>query len=517
MVQLEHILEQEPDLRSEQAIFLHISEFEEYYQEVNSLQIVKANHDIINNLPRSVNLDFEKFVYDQEKISLYQAVNDDTIDSLNALRDARVERFTVFENKDSYGLKTLRVADIINNAVFTKHEFTEKGIKFSGPDSRKYEKGILKITHPWKVSLLLERDASVVDIVSEYLHDTIEDSLEHSLLKDWKRGKLKKGGKKTLAELLDIEQELPDEFDEKIYLDSFDKIKQKYIGLIEQYGNLNKEDLEDVSAITNLLTKSVTEEYWEYLARIVKGIWTETPERAYRAMKNKLNDRIDNSHFGSPELNEENFETNVKKFYKDSVKNIYLLEASKEAYLKLKEMEYLTHEKEEKMLKRMDNLAALTNRNMNHMIREVIYHYGDEEIKVGKFKGVKIREIYHYLVDSGHDFFINKRFEERDEKPLDYNDPDMLLDYGGSLKTLGKWLENEIDLFGSLQGYKQIINILKFGIIGKIFPSLYLSREPFVDGKLTIYSETDEVYDIDTLGKYNPALRDYQVAGFMTM
>lgn len=520
---LESLLKKKNNLRSEKAIFSHISEFEEYYQEVNSLELVANNHDIINTLPRSVNLDFEKFVSDQNKIHFYEAVNIEDIVSLNELRDARIERFSVFKNKDSYGLKILRVCDIINNAVFTKHEINKDGIKFLGPDSRKYEKGILKITHPWKVSLLLEKDASVVDIVSAYLHDTIEDSLEHSILKDWERGKLKKEGKKTLTSLLDLEQELPDKFNEEIYLDCFSKIKQKYLCLIEEYGDLNNEDLEDVSAITNLLTKSVTEEYWEYLVRIVNGIETETPERAYNAMIIKLNDRIDNSHFGAPELNEENFETNVKKFYKDSVKNIYLLEASKEAYLKLKEINYLSHEKEEEMLKRMDNLAALTNRNMNHMMREVLDHYGDEEIMVGQFKGMKIGEIYDELVHEGYDFYKNKRFEERDEKSVNYNDPDMLLEFEGSLKIIGKWLEykkdkkgNLIDPFGNLQGYKQKINMLKFGIIGKIFSSLYLSREPFVDEKLTIYSETDEVYDTDTLGKYNPALIFFEVAGFMT-
>ncbi len=503
---------------TQEFIFEQIAQGNRIYQEIYDLPIItslksaKGRKEFFSDLPLPVSFT-PGFWVGNEILNVEEAAFCKS-KSLDDLIEITETRHNYFGYED---IRLLRKAHLINMAVFTQLD-DRLDLFYGLPKLRKHEE-IPSFVHSWKVELLLPEDAPLWAHILALSHDTIEDSHRHRLLKKWLRNnELSQSEKEFLQARYQgklFEGELPKEVSRSDYNLGVQEIRKTYETLL----NIKEDNRMRVTDGLTLLTKKAYVRYKDYLKELAN---TSDNELAYWLMMIKMNDRWDNSHFNAS-LGYDNtekidlFEKNGSKLLKDSLKNIYLLDASKELYLRLKANNTLSedeHKTEElyflPYLRRTYSLAYLTNKNMNILMSKIKELFGEKKLTLNNSSS----DLTHWFEEMEirlHDYYENGGFIRKDNEP---GDPNELFNFRGSMELLDKFLEEDksYDLFGSLKDSEQILRLYKYAATLKVFSCLYLSHNPFVNGRLVIEAEEE----FDNFGQYDESLKDYHLSNFLT-
>jgi hypothetical protein len=497
-----------------------IREFEDLYQSIYKLPIFETlkysdlRETFFEELPQPCSFQPE-YSYHGKTVSLDNAVSIPFLSLEDIITQTEIF-LPVLKTQGEVAKKILKKAHLINFTIFTKLDEETYDWSTAVPKERKYE-SMPAFTHPWKTQLLLPKNAPNWVIVYALSHDSIEDSHRHKVLKKWLNLKqdeqLSEASKIFLLEAFpsinSISFLLP--LSKKQYNNLLDEHINHFVNLLYSETFFKPNDKYRLQDGLFIITKKAYETYNQYLDRIGN---IQDKYNLYWTIISKINDRIDNSHF-NPKKYKNHFSENGAKILKDGIKNIHMLSVAQKSYFRLEDKLSYNATDELKRgelsgieyLNRKNSLAALTNNNMNEFMKSIIEKYGEEEFSL-KYGGVmqakKVSEWMNIIEGRLYDYYLEGGFNLRDKET---GNPKDLFNFKGSLNLLDKFFEGEIEsIFGKLNKYNALL-LFKYAAMAKVFSCLYLSHDPFVNGKLVINS--NDKLGLDTLGAYNPSNKNY--------
>ncbi len=497
-----------------------IREFEDQYRQIYFLPVFAKLRD-----PKQREIFFESipkpssfvpdYTYEGKKFSLEEAASF----SFPGLEEIISNTYNFLPKIEGALMSNvLRKAHLINFTIFTILDEEVFG-SFKDLKNRKYEK-IPAFTHAWKTQLLLPKNAPNWVIIYALSHDSIEDSHRHKALKEWIS--LKEGQQLPIFSKLLLLGAFPFlsplSFEEPLSIPLYDSLlgdqTNQFLDLL-YLGQPNSRDKARLKKGLMFITKKEYQPYSTYLSGIkkIRNAYTR-----YWTIITKMDDRFDNSHF-NPVFYNSHFLQTGEKLLKDGIKNVQLLNVAQEIYLGLenrlseKPISELARGELSKLefLKRKNSLAALTNNNMNYFMNYIREVYGERVISL-RYKYYSqhtketktVNEWLDLLEKRIYDYYSVGGFSSKDSE---LGNPKILFSLSGSLTLLDKLFEGEIEtIFGRLNTYNALL-LYKYAAITKVFSCLYLSHNPFVNGRLVIRGT--EVLGLDTLGTYDQNLRTY--------
>jgi hypothetical protein len=499
---------------TEEVIIRSVREYEESHVRVKTSQLITHSTSLLEKLPRPYDYT-PRWIHDGNICSLDEVLicAQEELEPLVNLISAPYPELTGKEEQ-------LMRAILLDKTVFWDVEPGQP--VYEGKLAMRDWENLTKIAHQLTVQQSLPRGAPYAAHLTLLIHDLVEDSIRHNLLRKLLFDvSLTREEQKFVESHPLIFQKFQTEDKIQAYTSGLNAIIDEAVQLL----NLDSDTAYQVRHSLFRMTRPAHIRYGKYIQDFKNE--SSLPWLFWHHMF-KAYDRKDNSHFlpvftqtaGEDGL----FYRDGTKLFADGIKNAGLEERMRDTYLQIRGMlvdkpqeecregEYSRFE----YLQNMFGSPALTNRNMNRLMRWMNFIYGDNEFTV-ELDGQKTRksltELNTYIFHILHDYYQKGGFEYMDEVIAE---PTNLFVPQGSLNLFDELLAGKMSFFHLLESDEvQILNLLRGAATVKAMACLNLSYNPFVNRNLIIYPQSNDRYEISTWGRYDPLLNDHQINDYM--